>query len=103
MEFLVRIEVRWPPEGDASVKAGLIEREALRARELASRGVILRLWRSPGRWANVGIWQAEDASELHEAIASLPFFEWLDVRVEPLARHPSDPGGPDHEPPPQCS
>ena len=97
MEFLVRIQVRWPPESDESLKANLIEREAIRARELAIRGVIVRLWRSPGQWANIGIWRAEDATELHEAISSLPFFPWLDVHVEPLARHPSDPVGPDHQ------
>lgn len=97
MEFLVRIQVRWPPEGDESLKAELIEREAHRARELAAEGVIVRLWRSPGRWANVGIWKTEDATKLHEAISSLPFFPWLDVRVEPLACHPSDPARPsDH-------
>jgi muconolactone D-isomerase len=93
MEFLVRIQVRWPPDGDESVKEGLIAREAARARELASSGLIVRLWRSPGRWANLGIWKAKDATELHEAISSLPFFPWLEVHVEPLAHHPSDPAG----------
>jgi muconolactone D-isomerase len=45
------------------------------------------MWRIPGRRANVGIWQAADASELHESISSLPLFPWMDVRVRPLADH----------------
>jgi muconolactone D-isomerase len=91
MEFLVRITVRWPPDGDDDLRQELIRREGHRAAELAAQGRIKRLWRVPGAWANVGLWSASDATELHEAIASLPFFPWLDVRVEALGRHPSDP------------
>jgi muconolactone D-isomerase len=92
MEFLVEIEVRWPADGDPGRKAALIKAEAERAAELAAAGRLLRLWRVPGRWANVGLWNAADAGELHEALASLPFFPWLDITVRPLAAHPSDPG-----------
>ena len=91
MEFLVHIQVRWPPDGDADLLARLTEAERTRARELASAGFIRRLWRIPGRRANWGLWQARDATELHAAIASLALFPWLDVEVHPLAAHPSDP------------
>lgn len=91
MEFLVRIDVRLPPDFDEARKQELVRAESRRAKDLADRGVIRRLWRIPGRWSNVGVWDAEDATSLHEAIASLPLFAWLDVRVTPLARHPSDP------------
>lgn len=94
MEFLVRIEVNWPADGDEARKTDLIEQEAARAAELARQGHIVRLWRVPGCWANVGIWKAPDATVLHEAISSLPFFPWLSVAAAPLARHPSDPGEP---------
>ena len=87
----MRIEVRWPATGDESRKRELIEDEAARARQLGELGTIVRLWRVPGRWANVGIWQAADATALHDAISSLPLFPWIEVDVEPLARHPSDP------------
>ena len=91
MEFLVQIEIGLPPETGEDRKQQLVGAEAARAKELADQGRISRLWRIPGRWANVGIWCAEDATELHEAISSLPLYPWLDVRVTPLARHPSDP------------
>jgi muconolactone D-isomerase len=92
MEFLVEIQVNWPPSNDEQAKAALIEAEGERGRELARDGVIVRLWRIPGRWANVGIWEAPDATTLHEALASLPAYPWLDAKVTALARHPTDPG-----------
>lgn len=92
MEFLVRIQVNWPADGDEARRRDLVAREAERARQLAAAGTIVRLWRIPGRWANVGLWRADDASRLHEALSSLPLYPWLDVQVEALAEHPSDPG-----------
>lgn len=91
MEFLVSVAVKWPPDGDPEEKQRLIEAEGVRARELATAGTIRRLWRIPGRWANVGVWEADDATALHEALSSLPLYSWLDIDVQPLARHPSDP------------
>lgn len=92
MEFLVEIDVNWPPDGDPKRRADLVAAEAKRAAELAGAGTIKRIWRRPGRWANFGLWEARDAAELHDAIASLPFFPWLKVTVHPLAGHPNDPG-----------
>lgn len=93
MEFLVRITVTWPPGGDPAEKGQRIKAEAARARELAAEGLIKRVWRIPGRWANWGLWEAPDATTLHEAITSLPMWPYLDVEVHPLGRHPNDPGG----------
>jgi muconolactone D-isomerase len=91
MEFLVHIAVDWPPDGDPDLKARLVAEETDRARELTAAGTIKRLWRIPGTWANVGLWEAEDATALHDAISSLPLFPWVRAEVQPLARHPSDP------------
>lgn len=92
MEFLVNVEVKWPADGDEALRADLVAAEGTRAAELAAAGTIKRLWRIPGRWANWGLWEADDATALHQAISSLPLFPWLSVEVVPLARHPSDPG-----------
>jgi len=91
MEFLVHIEVRWPPNGDRDELARLIDAERARAGELAEAGLLKRLWRLPGRFANYGLWSASDATELHEAFSSLPLFRWLDIEVIALAEHPADP------------
>src|SRR4029077_19921359 len=51
VEFLVHIEVLWPPDADPEEKARLAAAEGARARELIAEGRIRRLWRIPGRWA----------------------------------------------------
>lgn len=94
MEFLVRIEIGWPPDGDADRFQELLAAERERAAGLTASGTIQRLWRVPGRRANIGLWQAPDSTALHAAIASLPLYPWLEVTVEPLAAHPSDPERP---------
>jgi muconolactone D-isomerase len=91
MEFLVNITIDWPPDGDEELKRRIIAEEGARARQLADAGIIRRLWRIPGQWANVGLWEAEDATALHDALASLPLFPWIHAEVQALAKHPSDP------------
>jgi muconolactone D-isomerase len=87
VEFLIEIEVRMPTSMDDSQRARLIEDERVRGRELAEQGVIRAIWRVPGRFANRAIWSAPDATELHNAISSLPLWPYLDVVVTPLATH----------------
>jgi muconolactone D-isomerase len=94
MEYLVHIEVRYPPDGDQEELRRMMVQERLRAAELVAEGRIVRLWRIPGRRANWGIWEAPDATALHAAIGSLPSWRWIDVEVHALARHPSDPLNP---------
>jgi muconolactone D-isomerase len=91
MEFLVNIEINWPPDGDPERREQLFADELARGQELARAGVMKRLWRVPGRWANWGLWEAEDATALHAALTSLPLWPWMDVTVHPLARHVNDP------------
>ena len=91
MEFLVNIEIAWPPDADPQRREELFAAEVERGRELARQGIMKRLWRVPGRWANWGLWEAADATELHAALSSLPLWPWMDVTVHPLARHVNDP------------
>lgn len=87
MEFLVEIQVNIPPEMPEDQRAAILEQEAARGRELKASGAIVRMWRVPGRRANVGIWETATVDDLHAAITSLPAFPWLDVRVTALATH----------------
>jgi muconolactone D-isomerase len=84
MGFLVQIAISNVPE---ERREELTSCERRRGEELVAAGTIARIWRVPGRWANVGIWHAEDATELDEAISSLPLFPWMTVDVSPLATH----------------
>lgn len=90
MEYLVRTENRLPadtnPEKVAELRAG----ERARAGELREAGILKRLWRVPGRWATVALYEARDATELHEALTSLPMWPYTEVTVEPLADHPQE-------------
>ncbi len=87
-EFLVRIEIAVPDGTDAVAWSAAEAAERERGRELLAAGTIARIWRLPGRRANIGIWRAADATELHEALASLPMYPWMTVTVWTLARHP---------------
>lgn len=91
MEFLVNIEIDWPADADEERRERLFAAELARGRQLAAAGTMKRLWRVPGRWANWGLWEAEDATALHEAISSLPLWPWMRVTVHPLAEHVNDP------------
>jgi len=88
MRFHVRITVSLPPGLDPAERDRLLAAELARGRELHAAGTIVDIWRLPGRLANVGIWEAADATELHGLIASLPLFPYLVADVEALARHP---------------
>ena len=92
MQFLLHIEVTWPPDGDPEEKERRIAAEGVRARELAAEGIVKRIWRIPGQWANWSIWEGPDATAIHAAVTSLPMWPYLDVQVYPLADHPNDPG-----------
>jgi muconolactone D-isomerase len=87
MEFLLEIEVNLPSSMSDDERTRLIGLERERGRELAEQGVIRAIWRVPGKFANRAIWSAADATELHDAIVSLPLWSYSDVNVTPLARH----------------
>jgi muconolactone D-isomerase len=86
-EFLVEIEFELPPTMPEAERTAIVEAEAERGRELRDAGSIVRMWRVPGRRANVGLWEAADATELHELLSSLPLFPWMNIQVRALAEH----------------
>jgi muconolactone D-isomerase len=92
VEFLVHMTLRWPDSLDEAARGGLTDAEAVRARELADEGRLVKLWRVPGERANWGIWSAPDGDVLHASLTSLPLWPYCRVTVHPLARHPNDPG-----------
>ena len=91
MEFLVHIEIDWPPDKPGAERESIFAAELARGQELARSGALRRLWRIPGRWANWSLYDVADATALHEALVSLPLYPWMDIEVHPLAVHPNDP------------
>ncbi len=87
MEFLVEIAVQVPTDMPDELRAQLVVDERVRGAELANAGIIRAIWRVPGEFANRAIWSAKDATELHQAISSLPLWKYSDVKVTALAQH----------------
>jgi muconolactone D-isomerase len=92
MEFLVHISIKLPTDMARGESEALFRAESERAAALAKSGLLVRLWRVPGRRANWGLWRAADATELHEALTSLPLWPYMHIDVTALAKHPNDPG-----------
>lgn len=90
-EFLVHIRVRWPESVPEARRVELRAAELARAKELHAQGIFVRMWRVVGQPANWGLWHAKDATELHEALTSLPIWPFMEVSVMAMARHPVDP------------
>jgi muconolactone D-isomerase len=89
VKFLVQIEVQLPPTLADEERRRLLDAELQRGRELLAAGRIESIWRVPGGLRNVGIWDAEDATALHELLSSLPLYRWLRAEVTALAEHPA--------------
>jgi muconolactone delta-isomerase len=93
-EFLIAMTITVPPGTPAAVVDDTMAREALRARELAGQGHLLRLWALPGTpdiRHTLGLWRARDAAEMAAIVEALPLYAWMDVETTPLTVHPNDP------------
>jgi muconolactone delta-isomerase len=94
MEFLVTMTTHVPDGTPEESVNDIRAREAVRSRELAEHGHVLRLWRpplQPGEWRTLGLFAASDADQLEEILASMPLRVWRTDAVTPLAPHPNDP------------
>lgn len=90
MLFHVRMDVSIPHDLDPDRRKAILAEEKQRALELQRRGVWPHLWRVVGEYANISIFDVGSHDELHDLLSSLPLFEFMDIRVTPLATHPSD-------------
>ena len=93
-EFLVEFEITIPagtPEGEVEDR----ERgEASVPARLADQGHIVRVWKrrvTPDATRTVGLYRADNESELDVLLRTLPLFDWMRITVTPLEPHPNDP------------
>jgi muconolactone D-isomerase len=95
MEFLVNMTTHVPAGTSEQAVDDIKAREAAHSAELAAQGHLLRLWRpplKPGEWRTLGLFAADDATQLEDVLASMPLRVWRTDVVTPLSPHPSDPG-----------
>jgi muconolactone D-isomerase len=94
MEYLVTMTTHVPEGTSEEAVQDMRTREAARSRQLATQGHLLRLWRpplKPGEWRTLGLFVADDDSELQDVLASMPLSVWRTDEITPLSPHPNDP------------
>jgi muconolactone D-isomerase len=92
-EFLVEITMTIPDGTEPGEVNRRRAAEAVRARELAAAGNLVRLWRRVGELRSIGVWRALDEADLRRNVLdTLPLRSWMSVGVTPLQPHPNDPG-----------
>jgi muconolactone D-isomerase len=89
MLYHVHMTVNIPSDLDPGVRVDVVAREKAYSQELQRAGKWPHLWRVVGEYANVSIIDVESNDELHDLLSGLPLFPYMDVRVTPLAAHPS--------------
>jgi muconolactone delta-isomerase len=93
--------VTFTPAAPAGTPAADVDdaraREAVRARELAGQGHLVRLWALPasdGVSSALGLWRAADDGEMEAIVRALPLYPYLTTQTTRLTPHPSDPAAP---------
>jgi muconolactone D-isomerase len=95
-EFLVEITTTVPDGTDPAEVDRRRAAEAVRARELAATGNLVRLWRPVGAQRSLGLWRASDETDLHaNVLGTLPLRAWMSFTVTAVQPHPNDPGATD--------
>jgi muconolactone delta-isomerase len=93
-EYLITTTVTVPPDTLSDVVDDTISREAVRERDLAGRGHLVRIWAlptTPDGPRSVGLWRARDPGELMAVVEALPLSGWMTIETTPLSPHPDDP------------
>lgn len=96
-EFLVTFTPAIPEGTPAKDVEEARAGEAVRARELAGQGHLIRLWALPaedGVSSALGLWRVGGEAEMRAILESLPLYPYLTTRTTPLTPHPSDPAAP---------
>lgn len=90
MLFHVRMDVHLPHDLDEGLRADTVAREKAYSQELQQQGKWPHIWRIVGEYSNISIFDVSDGDELHTLLSGLPLFPYMDIKVTPLAHHPSD-------------
>ena len=89
MLYCVEMTVNIPPDADRTKVDKLKADEKAYCEQLQRQGKWVHIWRIAGRYANISIFDVADHDALNTIVFGLPLFPYMDVKVTPLAQHPS--------------
>lgn len=89
MLYLVHMIVNIPRDLPKEEAQEIIATEKAYSQDLQRAGKWVHLWRIPGEYANYSVFDVESHDELHELLSNLPLFPFMEIKVTPLAKHPS--------------
>lgn len=89
MLFKVDMQVNIPLDADPAVIDDIKREEKAYSQALQQAGKWRHIWRVAGQYANVSIFDVENAQELHDVLLGLPLYKFMEIKVEALCRHPS--------------
>jgi muconolactone D-isomerase len=84
--FLVRSSIR-PGSIDHPEWQQRLTDERVQGRALYAGGKVRHVWRVPGRYEAVTIFDVASTDELDKILWGLPLWPFMDISVEPLASH----------------
>lgn len=89
MLFLVRMDVAFPETMTSANRLELQQQEKRYSVELQRTGTICGIWRVVGEYANYSMFDVPNNNKLHDVLSGFPMFDYMDIRVFPLAKHPN--------------
>jgi muconolactone D-isomerase len=89
MLYLVRMDVNIPLDMPVEQSEAIKAEEREYSQTLQRDGRWAHIWRVVGEYANYSVFDVADNDELHALLSGLPLFPYMDVKVTPLAKHPS--------------
>jgi muconolactone D-isomerase len=89
MLFMAEMTVRIPSTLAPEVADEIKRKEKEYSQQLQRDGQWRHLWRVVGEYANVSIFDVSGNDELHTLLSGLPLFPYMEIKVTPLANHPS--------------
>lgn len=89
MLYMVRMDVNIPQDMPREKVESIKAQEKEYSRKLQRAGLWVHLWRVVGEYANYSVFDVPDNDELHTLLSGLPLFPYMDIKVTPLAQHPS--------------
>ncbi|GHC70284.1 muconolactone Delta-isomerase [Pseudorhodoferax aquiterrae] len=89
MLYMVHMVVNIPATVSPAEADEIKRREKAYSQDLQRAGKWRHLWRVVGEYANVSIFDVASNDELHTLLSGLPLFPYMQIKVTPLANHPS--------------